>query len=241
MRALLHCLRTFGLSAVAELYGSLVVVVSGCLYYGDDVFAAEADRLLMLPTQFVLWVTMSAGTIDGLLPTVVTLCVIVVCVPTLAVLLFALVWPRKVNKLVEGGVRLPTWRLWLTKTKTSATNYITSAPSTAAAYAVDGECELTHCQPQGQVCSKPRTTARNSSNSNSNSNSSSNGSGRADVDYYCWKQSRKQSAGRKVQNQKQKQNKHGREVSKKAIAGAGSSDKEGAVPPAVAPYDIQTL
>jgi len=94
-----------GNDAITNLYGTLVVGLSAMLYSGNDAYRAAADRYLMMPTQFVLLVTMSTGGFevpqDIMGPLILT-----VCVPTLVVLAVSLVFPDFVNRMFSGSPKL---------------------------------------------------------------------------------------------------------------------------------------
>merc|ERR1719162_2575461 len=89
-------------SFLQQILGGLVIAVSSILYADCSPYRQKADHYLMLPTQLVLSVAMAGGTllkVDGeAMDGTASILILTCCIPVLAVLIFALVYPDKVDR-----------------------------------------------------------------------------------------------------------------------------------------------
>jgi hypothetical protein len=93
-------------SYIETAYGSLVIIISMLCYSNVHPYRYRADEYLMLPTQFVLSVTMAGGTlmtygVDVNVETGVNVLVFLTCIPVVVILIFSILRPRKVNSVFD--------------------------------------------------------------------------------------------------------------------------------------------
>merc|ERR1719162_1453172 len=89
-------------SFLQQIFGGLVIAMSSILYADCSPYRQKADHYLMLPTQLVLSVAMAGGTllkVDGeAMDGTASILIFTCCIPVLAVLIYALVYPDKVDR-----------------------------------------------------------------------------------------------------------------------------------------------
>jgi hypothetical protein len=94
-------------SAHIELvYGLLIVFISSLVYSGTPPYRRKADQFLMLPTQFVLTLTLSGGALlsyrnDTGTEIVVSAVIIFVCAVVVLVIMYAVMNPDSANAFAE--------------------------------------------------------------------------------------------------------------------------------------------
>jgi hypothetical protein len=99
-------------SAHIELvYGILVVLISSLVYAGTPPYRYKADQFLMLPTQFVLTLTLSGSALlsyqaDSGTENVVSAVIIFACAVVVLTILYAIRHPERVNRFAEDMVYL---------------------------------------------------------------------------------------------------------------------------------------
>jgi hypothetical protein len=90
-------------SHIELVYGIMFVFISSLVYAGTPPYIFKADQFLMLPTQFVLTLTLSGGSLlsyqnDSDTENVVSAVIISCCIGIVMVLLFAVALPRRINE-----------------------------------------------------------------------------------------------------------------------------------------------
>ncbi len=94
-------------SHIEMVYGIVFVFISSLVYAGTPPYLFKADQCLVLPTQFMLTLTLSGGSllsyrVDSDTENVVSVVVISGCTAVVLVLMYAIARPRRINAYLEN-------------------------------------------------------------------------------------------------------------------------------------------